>query len=667
MLSNHIEIKILETLQTIAPIEEQLLKNESYLLPTHLIKMRQKRKNLFKNAQRRKSSEDLKRCRKMDKQIRKLDFQNQRNKLRQKLTNGDSATLWEAVNIAKGNPLNNIPEIIMTETGKKISGDQRPQAFADFFGEKVKTISNSTLIPEFPDNGINKVTAGDEFFFAHEKVLETMKSLKSKRCHVYDNVPLLVLKDGAEILAAPFAKLFQKIYQTKIIPDQWKISRTIPLFKKGNKKNVNLYRPISNLCSASKIFEKLMLSRITDIETNENVDLTGTTQHGFKKGKSTVTALKEIQSQIARQIDQGYYVAMGSLDLSAAFDVVNINLLIRRLTTLGLPSDWMALLEAWLRDRAAFVEISTDRSMLYDVDIGTVQGSILGPVLFSLFIAPALGLSNVVAYADDTYIIISGPTKDRVAMDIGTALTEISTWFKNSGLKVNEDKTEITIFYKNNCHPEEVLINGMTIKTKETIKVLGITMDTTLTWHEHVNKTVNNVESKIYAIRVIQRYFKNDELLLLLKTYCYPSLYYASSVWLTPCLNANLKSKLFSTSGKILSIIKTASFKNLHKEFTRGTPEMWQNYELSISLYDLIVTKVPLPDWQILQNNTLQNRRSNKAHFTSTNNLRCGLNVLPNRFKTITNRIETNWFTLTKESYKQKCKSEFITTPLRSF
>jgi hypothetical protein len=87
---------------------------------------------------------------------------------------------------------------------------------------------------------------------------------------------------------------------------------------------------------------------------------------------------------------------------------------------------------------------------------------------------------------------------------------------------------------------------------------------------------------------------------------------------------------------------------------------MWLKYELAISLYDLNVTKLPLSDWQLLQINTLQNRRSTKLHFTATNKLRCGLNILPNRFKTITNRIDTNWLTLTKETYKQKCKKSLL-------
>ena len=159
-----------------------------------------------------------------------------------------------------------------------------------------------------------------------------------------------------------------------------------------------------------------------------------------------------------------------------------------------------------------------------------------------------------------------------------------------------------------NCNVQIITL----VRTKEPMKVLGTTMDTTLTWNEHVNNVVSNVQSKIHAVRMIQRFFITDEILQLLRTYCYPSLYYASGVWLTPSLNAKLKSNLFSASGKILSTIEVNSYRNLHKKFTRATPEMWQNYELAISLYDLTATKLPLIDWQLLQGNILQNRRSTK-------------------------------------------------------
>jgi hypothetical protein len=116
-------------------------------------------------------------------------------------------------------------------------------------------------------------------------------------------------------------------------------------------------------------------------------------------------------------------------------------------------------------------------------------------------------------------------------------------------------------------------------------------------------------------------------------------------------------------SRKILSIIESNSYKNLHKKFTRATPEMWQNYELAVSLYNLNIAKRLSAGWQILQNNVLQNRRSPKLQFTSANNLRCGLNILPNCLKTITNRIDASWLTLTKETYTQKCKKSSLQHP----
>jgi hypothetical protein len=125
---------------------------------------------------------------------------------------------------------------------------------------------------------------------------------------------------------------------------------------------------------------------------------------------------------------------------TTAFDVVNIDLLLTRLTTIGLPLDWMYLLESCLRDRAAFVEVSVYSSMLYDINIRTVQGSILGLVLFSLFVSPVFELQNIVAYGGDTYKVTSSRSKENLVTNIGVTLTAISLWFQSSGLKVNVNK-----------------------------------------------------------------------------------------------------------------------------------------------------------------------------------------------------------------------------------
>ena len=137
--------------------------------------------------------------------------------------------------------------------------------------------------------------------------------------------------DGLEHLLDPLTKLFKLIYNSKQIPQQWSVSKITPIHKKGPKQNIENYRPIANLCSTSKIFERLILNRILDLEFQNKTDITGKQQHGFKKNHSTSTVGILLQSLISRALDEDNFALMASLDLSAAFDIVNIKLLIKRL------------------------------------------------------------------------------------------------------------------------------------------------------------------------------------------------------------------------------------------------------------------------------------------------------------------------------------------------
>ena len=114
-------------------------------------------------------------------------------------------------------------------------------------------------------------------------ILECVKSLKIKNCEGYDRIPQRVLSEGIDHLLSPLTGLFKLITTQNSIPDQWRTSKIIPIHKKGPKQNIENYRPISNLCSTSKFFEKLILKRIQNLEALNNIDLTGPNQHGFKK------------------------------------------------------------------------------------------------------------------------------------------------------------------------------------------------------------------------------------------------------------------------------------------------------------------------------------------------------------------------------------------------
>ena len=130
------------------------------------------------------------------------------------------------------------------------------------------------------------------------------------------------------------------------------------MLKKGNKSDVNNYRPISNLCSLAKVFEKMILVKLDQIAEKNNIDLTGSLQHGFKKFHSTNTAMLSIQNAISKALDKNNFAALISLDLSAAFDAVNHDLLIKRLHTIGLPSKIVSLIKSWLSNRKMYVDVN---------------------------------------------------------------------------------------------------------------------------------------------------------------------------------------------------------------------------------------------------------------------------------------------------------------------
>jgi hypothetical protein len=158
------------------------------------------------------------------------------------------------------------------------------------------------------------------------------------------------------------------------------------------------------LCSTSKLLEKLILKRILEIHEQNNVDITGQSQHEFKKGRSTDTLSTELQNLIARAMDGDELVMVASLDLSAVFDLVDVKLLIKRLKIIGLQDDVIELIREWLTNRFYYVDIYGKTSTLFDLLLGNVKRSILGPILYALFVSPLWDLIPCLSIADDSYL-----------------------------------------------------------------------------------------------------------------------------------------------------------------------------------------------------------------------------------------------------------------------
>ena len=665
---DELEQKIMTVLEELIPFKEIKVRRNVFVESTGLAEMKRKRKNMFRNAQRRNSESLLTKCKLMDKKIRLMENRDRKSKVRAKMKPGDQRSLWEAVKLAQSKEDSSLPLVMNLAEKSAKTNSGKANLFAEHFQNKVQTIVEEVQISNRVYNGARKITEPADSFVNQDLVTKIMSNLKEKSSYGFDNIPMRVLKDGVNYLAKPYYILMKKICEQNKIPQQWKTSRVIPLFKKGDKTDINNYRPISNLCAGSKILEKLILQRLMDIEEKSGVNLTGERQHGFKKGFSTTTACQEILAKVSDAMDRGEYAIMASLDLTAAFDVVNVDLLLKRMEIMGIPQNLISLLKVWLKGRQAYVEVEGTCSTYFKVDSGTCQGSILGPVLFCIFIAPLLDCEDLLAYADDSYEIETGPDRQESVQRLKIRLERTIDWLKSSGLKVNEEKTELVVFYKRDTEEVSINLNGREIKSKKEIKVLGTIFDSKLEWHANVEKCVKSARKASQGLMLLRHYFTEAEKINLLTSLVYSKLYFAAQVWLIPNLKSCLKQKLYSQSGSSLKIVNcNLSYKELHKKFKRATPAIFGKYLTCINYYDVLTSQAPRIVFNNVQAVTTREERNPSLTFVAINQIKCGLNLLHNRFRSVTGIIRKNWVPLSRQVFKLKCKENVINSMLTTW
>jgi len=214
-------------------------------------------------------------------------------------------------------------------------------------------------------------------------------------------------------------------------------------------------------------------------------------------------AAKQLQATITRALERDEYKAVASLDLSAAFDVINMELLMKRLKIAGFPQDIMDMLTAWFNDSWAYVEEGESCSGCFRDRIGTFQGSCLGPVLFNLFISPLLRTGSDPAYADDSYYVTTGATKDVALAEMQERIRIAEKWMSGSGLKVNLKKTEMVIFHRMDTSKGSITVGGNVISLTSKINVLGIIFDNQLQWDMQIDKTINDTRRAVQALRTV--------------------------------------------------------------------------------------------------------------------------------------------------------------------
>ena len=337
-----------------------------------------------------------------------------------------------------------------------------------------------------------------------EEIGKLIDGMKSNSAVGYDKVPAKILKDLKPVLCQPLSQLINISFQKSVFPNDMKHATVRPIFKKkGNENDPQYYRPISILTSLSKIVERAAVNRIVTYLESENKLFKS--QHAYRKYHSTTTSLIEITEHIHQELENRQIPAIFATDLSKAFDSVSHGLLLRKLQNIGLHKSTVAWINSYLSERTQTTKFSTIESAKEKVLAGVPQGSILGPILFIAFttdLAQAVTECKFVAYADDAALLVSASSLKDLKTKIESSISAVQSWYTRNGLLINSDKTEFMVI-KQRGDMNINIKNGkntVTINSKKCMKILGMKVDSQLTFRNHVAQIKSRASNSIRNI-----------------------------------------------------------------------------------------------------------------------------------------------------------------------
>lgn len=364
-----------------------------------------------------------------------------------------------------------------------------------------KSISNSIFL-----------TPADE-----DEIISIVKKLKNKKSSGADGISMKVIKACIIFIAKPLSYLVNKMFETGRFPDKLKLSIVKPLHKKGSKDNPDNYRPIALLPAFSKIFERALYNRLTKFINKNNI--LNTNQFGFREGKSTTMAVFSTLDKVWDSLNKKKECIGLLLDMSKAFDCVVPSILLKQLYAIGIRGIAYELFQSYFQNRLQSIMLSHYNESTKTVEgiqshymstlLGVPQGSILGPLMFLIYIneMPNLTQHHCVLFADDATVLL---VNDNLSfsdfkLEVKNTLNVLMTWLESVNLKTNLTKTQLIQFkhYNAKSLDLDICVNGIQINKVQAANFLGMSLDEHLNWKTHLEKINNKIASCCYALSVL--------------------------------------------------------------------------------------------------------------------------------------------------------------------
>ena len=512
-----------------------------------ILKKNDIRDALFGRAYKNKDEQLLLRAKQLRNQIgHELKLSRKRyciNRIREAVNK--SKIMWQIINGTLNSPKKKSSSRISQVKDGNGNTVQNPTEIANSFNKFFVNIGKnmSSKIPNV-ENNIESPRVMQSFALTEttssevEILIESMNLHKSTR---EDDIPIKIFKMCKTIISPYLAFIFNMCVMQGVYPNLMKTAKVVPIYKKGDKEECSNYRPISLLLHSNKIFEKLIHCRLYKFLQKNKV--LNENQYGFRKSHSTSYAIYDLIENKLKNFDEKLYTCALYIDLSKAFDTVDHSILIKKLHHYGIRGIALDLIKDYLTNRKQFTRVNGENSNKLIIDIGVPQGSVLGPLLFLLYIndLPFASFLLTKLYADDTCFIFSAPSLNELQIVVNREMIKIQNWMFSNRLSINYSKTNYMLIHRNAEHvPFELFINNNRIERVDCIEYLGIKIDDKLNWKNHIKHIEGKLSSACGAIYRLRDKVNQECLRSFYFAHIYFHLQYAILAWYNT-LKQNLK------------------------------------------------------------------------------------------------------------------------------
>ena len=467
----------------------------------------------------------------------------------------DNRKFWKTVEPVFSNEIQTSSSVTLIEDGEVITDDAKiAEIFNHYFAniteslgisEDQSLLSQTTGINDPVEKAIKKYENHpsirkikeccelNQFEFKPVTVNEIhlqIQKLNTNKSSPLNSIPAKILKHNANIFAILLQKMFNSNVAECYFPKELKAGEISSLFKSLDafiKKN---YRPITVLSSVSKIYERVLENQIK----SHALSFLSPLLCGFREGYGTQHALLRLIETCKKTLDKGGFAGALLMDLSKAFDCLNHELLIAKLSAYGFSPNALQLVHSYLSERKQRVKVNGSFSTWRETMIGVPQGSVLGPLLFNIYLNDLFMFvkdAQICNYADDTTIYACDGNIEGVIATLESDALKIAEWFPNNCMKLNEDKCHLMVF-GDKSNDVSVNIGRITIKESTGEKLLGVILDKKLCFKHQVKSMCKKAGQKLHALSRISYFLDTDQLKRIMKTFILSQFNYCPLVWM---------------------------------------------------------------------------------------------------------------------------------------